>query len=109
LAADSSGIYGLVPDYTDAGYGSLAVERVALDGGMPVVLGTGPLPRNGVTMVLTEDAIAWSTAKSGSSDNADILLSLPKAGGTPTLLASAQGSVTGIASDGSEVFWISDE
>jgi hypothetical protein len=110
LAVDPSGIYAVADNFSAAGYQQSTIARVALDGGSPLTLGTGPLPRNAVSMVVTQEDVVWSSVTTaGSSTTDDAVYALPKVGGDARVVASAQGFVHALATDDAEIFWISEE
>jgi len=100
LAADTANLYWL--DCSTSQLGSLPLTGIA--SATPTVLAmnlalTTPAP--GPTLVAAGGSVFWTTPGSGA------IHKLPAAGGTPVTLTAGAGQIaSGLATDGTELYWL---
>jgi hypothetical protein len=109
LAVDGTSIYWVNPGVRGNSDGT--VMKMPLDGGTATTLASGQnLP---VAIAIDSTSVYWTNYGSdvhggdggGAKDGS--VMSVPLEGGTPTILAQGQKFPLGIATDGTNVYWLS--
>jgi len=90
IAADETAIYGLGAD----------LERIPLSGGPSAVLASG---LDGFSLVVAGGSLFWYEEVDKT------IVTLPKAAGTPSILASSQYDLGGLQSDGTNLYWFTND
>ena len=90
IAADDTAMYGLGGD----------LERIPLSGGAAVVLASG---LDGFNLLVTGESLLWYEQVDKT------VVSLPKAGGSPRVLASSQYDLEFLQSDGTNLYWTTND
>ena len=90
IAGDDAAMYGLGAD----------LERIPLSGGPAVVLASG---LDGFDLLVTGSSVLWYEEVDKT------VVSLPKTGGPPRVLASSQYDLAALQSDGTNLYWSTNE
>ena len=101
---------GLALDATDAIWssevgGATQLARVSVSGGPPILLGGAPIS---VTAIATDGVDAYFTDIGNGDQGVGFLASAPLQGGATVTLASSLSGPSGVAVDGTSVYWLDD-
>ena len=105
LVVDATKVYYVAGGVTDADGGTspASIFAVPRSGGMPATVITG-LTSQG-PLAISSGVLAFATS-SGAPGTTSQIATVPVTGGSPTVVATSDHGVTGIAIDATKVYWL---